>query len=416
MNRPRNVRISTTVGPWDMSMNGRKLARGWGQVAWGAWLVWLGGILTVPCVPAWASPAGIQATEYESRLLQSSQQSPSENPHEGQSSGRVSGRIVDPTGVAISGASVTLVEDGSSPQKKLTSETGQFEFMDVPAGGFQLTIISGGFQTAQYSGVVHGGQSLVVPDVRLTISELVTEVHVTPINVEVAQQQIKAQEQQRALGFVPNFFVSYVPNAEPLSPKQKFELAWKSTIDPVNFILTGAIAGVEQSQNDFSGYGQGTEGYAKRYGATFANGAINTFLGSAVFPSILKQDPRYFYKGTGSKRSRILYAMVNAVICKGDNGHWQPNYSGVMGGLAAGGISNTFYPAKDRNGLGLTLENTLIGIGTTAATNILQEFLIKRLTPSAPKTDPGQGGKSTNPIVKIWDSILRDSGGEAYGR
>lgn len=397
-------------------MNGRKLARGWGYVARGARITGVVGFLILLPILAWALPIVTHAAGGNSRAAQSNQQSSNARSSEVQSLGRVGGRIVDPTGVAISGASVTLVVEGRSPQKKLTSEAGQFEFAEVPTGSFQLTITSGGFQTARYSGVVRGGQSLIVPDVRLTLSELVTEVHVTPVNVEVAQQQIKAQEQQRALGFVPNFFVSYVPNAEPLSRKQKFELAWKATIDPVNFILTGAIAGVEQAQNDFSGYGQGTEGYAKRYGATFANGAINTFLGSAVFPSILKQDPRYFYKGTGSKRSRILYAMANAVICKGDNGHWQPNYSGVMGGLAAGGISNTFYPAKDRNGLGLTFENTLIGIGTTAATNILQEFLIKRLTPSTPKTDPSQGGKSSNPIVKIWDSFIRDSGGEAYGR
>ena len=98
---------------------------------------------------------------------------------------------------------------------------------------------------------------------------------------------------------------------------------------------------------------------AKRYGAGYADIVTGTFIGSAILPSLLKQDPRYFYKGTGSTRSRILYAIANSVICKGDNGRWQANYSSILGSLAAGGISNLYYPAQDRNGAGLTFENAL---------------------------------------------------------
>ena len=159
-------------------------------------------------------------------------------------------------------------------------------------------------------------------------------------------------------------------------------------MDPFSFVLTGAIAGVEQAQNDFSGYGQGAQGYAKRYGADYADLVTGTFIGSAILPSLLKQDPRYFYKGSGSKRSRALYAIANSVICKGDNGRWQPNYSNVIGNLAAGGISNLYYPASDREGAGLTFETGLIGIGVTAAANIFQEFVIRKFTPKAPKHDP----------------------------
>src|SRR4029077_7019402 len=122
------------------------------------------------------------------------------------------------------------------------------------------------------------------------------------------------QEKQRALGFIPNFYVSYVPNAAPLAPKQKFKLAWKQMVDPVTFGLTGAIAGIQQAQNDFRGFGQGAQGYAKRYGAAYAADATGTLIGAAILPSILKQDPRYFYKGTGSKRSRVLYAVAASVI------------------------------------------------------------------------------------------------------
>jgi hypothetical protein len=105
-------------------------------------------------------------------------------------------------------------------------------------------------------------------------------------------------------------------------------------------------------------------------------------------PSLLKQDPRYFYKGTGSLSARFLYAVGNSVICKGDNGRWQPNYSNMLGSLAAGGISNLYYPSDDRNGAGLTFENAAIGIAANAVTNLLQEFLIRKLTPKAPKTGP----------------------------
>lgn len=181
----------------------------------------------------------------------------------------------------------------------------------------------------------------------------------------------------------PNFYVSYQQDALPLRPKQKFELAWKSSIDPVTLAATGAVAGIQQAQNEFSGYGQGARGYAKRYGASYGDAVIGTVIGGAILPSLLKQDPRYFYKGTGSTRSRILYALANAVICKGDNGHWQFDYSGILGALAAGGISNLYYPASSRNGAGLTFENTLIGIGGSGVANLFQEFLIRKLTPHA---------------------------------
>jgi hypothetical protein len=191
------------------------------------------------------------------------------------------------------------------------------------------------------------------------------------------------------LGVIPNFYVSYVPGAVPLTTKQKFEIAWKTVIDPVTLVvLVGGAAGVEQAENHFSGYGQGAQGYAKRYGAGYADTITGTFIGGAILPSLLKQDPRYFYKGTGSTPSRILYAVANAVICKGDNGHWQTNYSNILGSLASGGISNIYYPAADRNGAGLTFENAAIGIGATAVTNLLQEFVIRKLTPKVPNRNP----------------------------
>jgi hypothetical protein len=305
-----------------------------------------------------------------------------------QLSGSISGTIVDPTGGAVVGARVKLSRGDQSPdQEALSGDNGQFSFADVAPGPFQLTITSQGFATQASSGILPLGESYTVPQITMVLATAVAEVRVVPTRVEVAEDQIKAQEKQRVLGVVPNFYVTYEHNAVPLSRKQKFELAWKTTIDPVNFGLTGAIAGIQQAQNDFSDYGQGAQGYAKRYGASYADFVAGTYIGGAILPSLLKQDPRYFYKGTGSKRSRIFYAIANSVICKGDNGRWQANYSSILGSLAAGGISNLYYPPEDR-GAELTFENTLIGIGQTAAVNILQEFVIRKLTRNLPNHEP----------------------------
>jgi len=305
--------------------------------------------------------------------------------------GGISGRVVDSTGAVVAGAKVKLARgDHALDLEVLSGDDGQFLFAHVVPGAFELGVTAAGFAAQTLPGTLRSGESLVVPQIALVVATSVTEVRVVPNTVEIAEDEIKEQEKQRALGFIPNFYVTYIPNAAPLAPKQKFELAWKTIIDPVTFGLTGAVAGLEQADNYFSGYGQGAEGYAKRYGAAYADTAIGTFIGGAILPSIFKQDPRYFYKGTGSKRSRVMYALANAVMCKGDNGRWQVNYSGLLGSLAAGGISNLYYPAKDRNGAGLTFENALIGIGATAAANLLQEFVIKKLTPSAASHGPAK--------------------------
>jgi hypothetical protein len=308
---------------------------------------------------------------------------------EQQEPGRVSGAVVDRSGAVVAGARVRLTrEDPSSNQEVLSGADGQFSFEEVAPGPFQLIITSAGFATQTASGIVRPGEVYDVPQIELAVATAVTEVRVVPSQIEVAQEQLKEQEKQRVMGFIPNFYVSYIHDAAPLSSKQKFELAWKTTVDPVSLGLNGVIAGIQQAQNDFSGYGQGAQGYAKRYGASYADFITGTFIGGAILPSLLKQDPRYFYKGSGSKRSRVLYALANAVICKGDDGHWQANYSGILGSLASGGISNLYYPAKDRNGVALTVENTLISIGAGAAANVLQEFVIRKLTPNLPNHKP----------------------------
>ncbi len=305
--------------------------------------------------------------------------------------GSINGTVVDQSAAVVAGARVRLTgKDQSQAQESISGADGQFFFGNIPPGHFQLTITAAGFAAQTSSGVLHSGESYIVPKVALTVASNTSEVEVTLTRVELAEREIKVEEKQRVLGIVPNFYVSYLPDAVPLTPKQKFEIAWKTVIDPVTLVMVGATAGVEQAQDHFSEYGQGAQGYGKRFGADYADTVSGTFIGGAILPSLLKQDPRYFYKGTGSKRSRLMYAVANSFICKGDNGRWQPNYSNVMGSLAAGGISNFYYPSQDRDGAELTFENAALGLGATAVANVLQEFFIKKITPRVPKNKSAQ--------------------------
>jgi len=220
----------------------------------------------------------------------------------------------------------------------LTGDDGQFSFANIAPGSFHLTITSAGFATQASSGILRSGEIYIVPSIALDVATANTEVQVGLSQTEVAEEEIKVEEKQRVLGVLPNFYVSYVPHAVPLTSKQKFKLALKTVVDPFTFVFVGGAAGVEQAQNHFIEYGQGAQGYAKRYGAGYADTVAGTFIGSALLPSLLKQDPRYFYKGSGSKGSRILYAIANSVFGRGAMGAWKANYSIILGNLAGGGI------------------------------------------------------------------------------
>src|SRR5271156_4716250 len=307
-----------------------------------------------------------------------------------QSSGSVSEVIVDPSESVVARAQVRLTrEDQSASEEVLSDDDGRFSFANVAPGSFQLTITLEGFTTQVISGTVRPGEDYIFPKVVLALATQVTQVTVALTQVELAEVQIKDQEKQRVFGIIPNFYVSYLPDAVALTPKQKFELAWRSSVDPFTFVGVGAIAGAGQAGNSLSGYGQGAQGYAKRYGAAYGDIVIGTFLGSAVMPSLLKQDPRYFYKGTGSKRSRILYALSSPFMCKGDNGRWQPNYSYVVGNFAAAGIANVYYPSSNQ-GAGQVAETALIRLGENAVASIFQEFVVRKLTPKASKRAQAQ--------------------------
>lgn len=300
----------------------------------------------------------------------------------------ISGTVVDQSGALVGNVKITLSQPGldkSVPKTAAISDNnGRFAFAGVSPGAFHLAFAAAGFANQEMSGVVQAGEDYVVPEVALAVARANVDVEVTLPSELIAEEQVKVEEQQKLLGVIPNYYVSYVPHAAPLTPRLKFQLAWKTTTNPVNLLITGGIAGIEQSDNAFSGYGQGAVGYSRRFGSAYGDFISGTYIGGAILPTLLKQDPRYFWKGTGSKTSRFFYAVANAVICKGDNGRWQANYSGIIGGLAAGGISNLYYPAENRNGAALTFENAAIGTGFGAVGNVIQEFFLRKLTPHAP--------------------------------
>ncbi len=298
---------------------------------------------------------------------------------------------MDQAGAVAVGAQVQLTRANQSPaQKVLSGDNGQFSFADLGPGPFELTITANGFEPKVFSGVLQAGEAYISPPIVLAVAHATTDVRVGLPPEEVAEEQIKYQEKQRVLGFIPNFYVSYVPDAAPLAPRQKFELAWKSVSDPITFVGVGFLAGLEQAGDEYPGYGQGAEGYGKRFGAAYADVFIGTFIDSAILPSILKQDPRYYYQGTGTTRSRIIHALSNAVVCKSDSsGQYQLNYSAIIGSFATAGISTLYYPASDRSA-GLVVGNALVRIASGSVAGIFQEFVLRKFTPHVKKNPPPQ--------------------------
>jgi len=187
----------------------------------------------------------------------------------------------------------------------------------------------------------------------------------------IAEQQLKQEEKQRVLGVVPSFNVSYLPNAVSLTGWQKIELATRTVVDPATIAGTFFTAAYHEVNNDDPGFGWGPEGYGRRVGAAYLDAMDGTMIGNGILPALLHQDPRYFRLGHGSFHHRLFYAVATTVICKHDNtGKWEPNYSNVLGNIAAGAISNIYYPSA-----GAGVEQTIsTGIIQTAEGGIASAF------------------------------------------
>ena len=346
---------------------------------------------SLPSLAQSQQPSAVQGDQPVPSSTNAANPSPAAQQLSPQAVGTISGTVIDQTGAVAVGAHVELSrEDPSQKQEILSGDNGQFSFSNVAPGPFHLAIIAPGFANGVYSGELHPGEAFIVPEIMLSVANAVTDVRVGVDTEEVAEIQVKQQEKQRVLGIVPNFYVSYVPDAAHLRPKQKFSLAWKSSIDPVTIVGVGFLAGLEQASDDYSGYGQGASGYFKRFGAAYGDVFIGTFVDSAILTTVFKQDPRYFYQGTGSTSSRLKHALSNSIFCKGDNHQTQLNYSAIVGAFATGGISYLYYPASDR-GAGLLVQTAAVRIALGSVAGVFQEFVFQRMTSHARAArDPSQ--------------------------
>jgi len=299
---------------------------------------------------------------------------------QGSVEGTISGVVRDVTGAIVPGAHVRLVTAVSADTEAVTDSAGEFAFERIEPGPFTLIVTEEGLATLTVTGKMRAGEQYVMPPVAMKIAASSQSVDVTVTREELAEDEIKQEEKQRVVGIVPNFFVSYNWKAEPLTAKQKFELGWHATFDPTHFVFSAIGAGISYADNRYPGFGTGWSAFGKTYGASLADSTTATLLRGSIMPAVFHQDPRYFYKGTGTVKSRALYALSTAVRSRGDNGRWEVS-GGILAGFAAGGISNLYYAPSDRHGVGLTFENGALNIVGVGVGHLLQEFLYKRFTP-----------------------------------
>jgi len=307
----------------------------------------------------------------------------------------LSGTVTDDAGGVIPHAVVAITESGAQlAPEVITGDDGTFLVRGLrPSIAYRLVISIDGFSPWDSPEITLApGESRSLGTIALHLSLSTT---VNAITVEqLAKEQVHAAEQQRILGIIPNFYTAYDKNAVPLSSKLKFQLAVKSSTDPVTIVGVTLVAGVYQAA-DFPAYQQGSAGYAQRVAALYANSVTNIMIGGAVLPSLFHQDPRYFYKGTGSITSRTRHALFAPFVARGDNGHLQFNISSVGGDFASAAIQNLYYPESDR-GARLLLGGVAVATAGRIAGTLAQEFLFSRITRHRPHVLYGDGRASSN--------------------
>jgi Carboxypeptidase regulatory-like domain len=302
----------------------------------------------------------------------------------GSATGTIGGTVLDVEGALIPGATIVLNAASSDDRREATAnDNAGFEFDSVKPGiPYEVTVQVTGFSTWTSAAIVLApSQFVILNDIHLKMEAEATSVTVYGSRDDIAVEQVHLAEQQRVLGIIPNFYAVYdSENTVPLTPRLKFKLAMRVSRDPVTLMGVGFMAGINQAAKRLD-YVQGAKGYGQRLGAEAATGFSDILLGGAVLPSLLHQDPRYFYQGTGSTRSRLGHAMSSPFICLGDNSHRQINFSSLGGDLGSSALAMTYYPDSNR-GTGEVF--TAFGISTAerVISAIAQEFIIPRFTPS----------------------------------
>ena len=294
--------------------------------------------------------------------------------------GNIVGKVVDTSDDPISAAHIVLQSPAGDRLTDTTKDDGSFKFLRIKAGlAYQITVTAEGYGDWNSSVTLEPGQEKVLIDIKLRILAIHRAVTVSYSSKEVAAQQLRAEEHQRILGFIPNVYVTYERHPEPLTTKMKFDMAYKDLTHPAFFVRVSLWAGVQQIRNSPSEWRQGADGYGKRLGAGLADAATGGLITNAILPSLLHQDPRYFYQGTGTKWSRAWHAISAPFVCKGDNGATQPNYSQLGGSLIAYSISSAYYPNSNRTARHI-FGTFGIDMGMHVAGSLAQEFILDKFT------------------------------------
>jgi hypothetical protein len=302
--------------------------------------------------------------------------------------GNIIGTVTDINNDVVSGATVILEGTVTGDRRTLTTTDNGFFQLDglEPGNTYHITVSAKGFADWTSPAIIlKPDEYLILTGCKLQIAKELTTVNVVYSSEEVAIEQVKVEEQQRIFGIVPNFYVVYDHNAEPLTTKLKFALALRVARDPITAVGELLLAGAEQAA-DTPNYVQGAKGFGQRLGANAADGFSNIMIGGAILPSLLHQDPRYFYQGTGTNKSRALHAVIHPFVCKGDNGRWQPNYSSMGGDVASSAISNAYYPDSNR-GAGLVFANFGISTAERMVSSLVQEFILGKFTSKGKSSD-----------------------------
>ena len=271
--------------------------------------------------PGMAQQAALSHASFNALPNAPSQAAPGPQQQMAKGSATLTGAIIDQTGASVRDARVTLTGSGEGLRVVRSGDDGSFTFSNLPAGTFHLMVEATGFAPVSSAPVsLRDNETIAAPTISLLVAANDAQVEVRGDTEAIANEQIKAEERQRVLGVVPNFYTSYVYDAAPLDAKQKYTFALRETFDPVRFVATAIGAGIQQANNNFKGYGSGAAGYGKRYAALYGTGLFSDMLSHAVFPVIFHQDPRYFYQGSGTVKSRFIHAISFAVVIRSDSG------------------------------------------------------------------------------------------------
>lgn len=310
----------------------------------------------------------------------------------------VNGTVTDDSGALLPGAKAEIETTAHDDSRTATAaEDAAFEFDGLkPNVAYVLTVTANGTGAWKSEPIIlQPGQSLTLKDIHLRV-EVADSITISASREQIAAAQVQLETQQRMFGFVPNFYTVYdSANAVPLTPKLKFRLALRTSIDPVTLAGVGFMAGIKQAAKT-PNYQMGAAGYGQRFGATAVTGMSDILIGGAVLPSLLHQDPRYFYQSGGSTKSRLMHALSYAFVTRGDDGRSHFNASSIGGDLAASALETAYYPAANRGALRFGGD---FGLATAERTlnAIAQQFIFPRFSSKAKFHVDSQAAGATDP-------------------